>query len=360
MKLYQKTLVLASAMAMATTVSAEERGSNWYINPAIGYQLFDSARELDDEPVASLGGEYRFNENWATELLVMDSSPDFEEGDSDVDLMQYGIQGIYYFGANDDFDPYAVLGLGHAEFEGDFSDDQETQYNLGLGFRYALSQNWSLKADTKLIYGQDDDTTDGLISLGLSYAFGHSKPAVMDADSDGVVDASDQCPTTAAGEQVNAEGCALDVDNDGVADSADKCLDTPAGREVDADGCKVPVMSMETKDLNIIFDLNSDVVTDEHMAEVENVAMFLKQYESGTADIQGYTDNSGDPEYNKALSQRRADSVMAVLVERFGISADRLTAEGFGEVNPAESNDTKAGRVANRRVVAVLKAEVEE
>jgi OOP family OmpA-OmpF porin len=171
MKLYQKTLVLASAMAMATTVSAEERGSNWYINPAIGYQLFDSARELDDEPVASLGGEYRFNENWATELLVMDSSPDFEEGDSDVDLMQYGIQGIYYFGANDDFDPYAVLGLGHAEFEGDFSDDQETQYNLGLGFRYALSQNWSLKADTKLIYGQDDDTTDGLISLGLSYAF---------------------------------------------------------------------------------------------------------------------------------------------------------------------------------------------
>jgi uncharacterized protein YhjY with autotransporter beta-barrel domain len=61
-----------------------------------------------------------------------------------------------------------------------------------------------------------------------------------DTDGDGVGDATDQCPNTPVGAQVDSVGCAqgqLDDDNDGVANAADQCPNTPAGESVDADGC---------------------------------------------------------------------------------------------------------------------------
>ena len=60
---------------------------------------------------------------------------------------------------------------------------------------------------------------------------------VADADKDGVVDSSDQCPNTGAGVMVDAKGCAKDSDNDGVADSSDRCPGTASGIMVDAAGC---------------------------------------------------------------------------------------------------------------------------
>ena len=64
--------------------------------------------------------------------------------------------------------------------------------------------------------------------------------AQKDTDGDGVDDAADQCPNTAAGATVDAVGCAdaqKDTDGDGVDDVADQCPNTAAGATVDADGC---------------------------------------------------------------------------------------------------------------------------
>ena len=52
---------------------------------------------------------------------------------------------------------------------------------------------------------------------------------------------------------------------------------------------------------------------------------------------------------NEILSQKRADAVAAYLVSQ-GVSADLVTAKGFGETNPVASNKTPAGRAQNRRV----------
>ena len=65
--------------------------------------------------------------------------------------------------------------------------------------------------------------------------------------------------------------------------------------------------------------------------------------------VEGHTDNVGQPEKNKKLSQDRADSVKAYLVKK-GVADARLKAVGFGQEKPAESNDTPAGRDNNRRV----------
>lgn len=68
--------------------------------------------------------------------------------------------------------------------------------------------------------------------------------------------------------------------------------------------------------------------------------------------VEGHTDNSGTPAHNLALSQARAQSVVAALVGA-GIVPDRLTAHGFGADRPVAGNDTEEGRAANRRVELV-------
>ncbi|MEO0623076.1 MAG: OmpA family protein [Pseudomonadota bacterium] len=67
----------------------------------------------------------------------------------------------------------------------------------------------------------------------------------------------------------------------------------------------------------------------------------------------GHTDSVGALDYNMGLSQRRAESVRAALVQRHGIAPGRLGAHGVGFLAPAASNDSEGGRAANRRVEMV-------
>jgi outer membrane protein OmpA-like peptidoglycan-associated protein len=65
--------------------------------------------------------------------------------------------------------------------------------------------------------------------------------------------------------------------------------------------------------------------------------------------IEGHTDNRGDAAMNLDLSKRRAASVR-IWLEQHGVEGNRLESEGYGLTKPIESNDTDAGRLANRRV----------
>ncbi len=81
---------------------------------------------------------------------------------------------------------------------------------------------------------------------------------------------------------------------------------------------------------------------------LNNVVAALKEYDDLTIELAGHTDNTGDVESNMTLSQQRADAVMAYLVQN-GVSADRLTAVGYGQDAPIDDNGTEAGRANNRR-----------
>jgi len=65
--------------------------------------------------------------------------------------------------------------------------------------------------------------------------------------------------------------------------------------------------------------------------------------------IEGHTDSLGSPAYNRALSQRRAESVRAYLTEHFNIALENLVVEGRGEEEPIAGNETPDGRHTNRR-----------
>ncbi len=80
---------------------------------------------------------------------------------------------------------------------------------------------------------------------------------------------------------------------------------------------------------------------------------FLKAYPNRNVVIEGHTDNVGAAEYNRDLSQRRAESVRSYLVQH-GIAAERLSATGLGASQPLASNDSASGRQRNRRVEIII------
>ncbi len=88
-------------------------------------------------------------------------------------------------------------------------------------------------------------------------------------------------------------------------------------------------------------------------ADHRPIAAFLNKYPTRKVSVEGHTDSVGSDDYNLALSQRRAESVRSAIMAR-GISSDRITAKGFGELYPVASNDTPAGRQQNRRVEILI------
>ncbi|HEX5057331.1 MAG TPA: S8 family serine peptidase [Gammaproteobacteria bacterium] len=79
-----------------------------------------------------------------------------------------------------------------------------------------------------------------------------------DSDGDGIPDLADQCANTPAGEDVNANGCALDSDNDGVSDLNDQCSETINAYRVDANGCADYQLDEDSDDVSDALDLCAD------------------------------------------------------------------------------------------------------
>lgn len=70
-------------------------------------------------------------------------------------------------------------------------------------------------------------------------------------------------------------------------------------------------------------------------------------------EIQGHTDNVGDPAYNDSLGEKRAEAVRKFLSLR-GIALNRMATISYGEDAPAVANDTRESRAQNRRVVVIV------
>ena len=100
---------------------------------------------------------------------------------------------------------------------------------------------------------------------------------------------------------------------------------------------------------NIYFDFDRTTLKSESFVELNKVVDFLKLNETVEIEISGHTDNKGADTYNETLSQGRSQSVVDYLASQ-GIDSARLTARGYGEAKPIDTNDTEAGRANNRRV----------
>ncbi|MEP6735409.1 MAG: OmpA family protein [Chryseolinea sp.] len=100
---------------------------------------------------------------------------------------------------------------------------------------------------------------------------------------------------------------------------------------------------------NIFFDVGKADLRSQSLAEVDNILELLVANTNLRVQINGHTDNAGTPATNKALSLKRATSVVNYLTSK-GIEATRVSAKGFGSERPIVSNDDEqGGREINRR-----------
>jgi len=179
-----------------------------------------------------------------------------------------------------------------------------------------------------------------------------------DSDGDGIYDADDACVQIPGRktDDPKTNGCPGDSDGDGIRDDKDACPHEKGKSDPDPEknGCPelVRVVNGEIAVLQQVqFKTNSDVILGASDALLEEVAGVLREHEEITQiEIQGHTDNRGNPAYNKGLSQRRAQSVLRWLTGKGHIEASRLTAHGFGQEVPIADNATDEGRQKNRRV----------
>ena len=98
--------------------------------------------------------------------------------------------------------------------------------------------------------------------------------------------------------------------------------------------------------LNVYFGLDKDVPNT--FEDIQYIELLMHETPTLKVEIAGYTDNSGPDGYNLDLSRRRAEAVRKHLIAA-GISANRISAKGYGEENPVTDNSTRAGRRLNRR-----------
>ena len=100
----------------------------------------------------------------------------------------------------------------------------------------------------------------------------------------------------------------------------------------------------------INFATGSANISPNSMDILKKAAETLKVAADGAkVEIGGHTDNVGKAQNNMKLSAARANSVMATLV-KLGVTASMLTAKGYGDTKPVESNDTPEGKAKNRRM----------
>ena len=246
----KRTLIscaLLAGMAMANTAMAQDYDDRWYLTAGAGYSVFDGDRNVDNEFYGTLGFGKFLSPNFSLDLEAWHSNPeldyDFDE-ERNWELMSLSLVGRYHFGAADTWRPYLALGVGVQEHH----DGTQTQ-PLALGFNESRKGNnllgiagvgvqgdlWrgSLRAEIGARYDMDDegvggdDYVDGYAGLSFVLPLGSrdvaepapaavvSTPAPtcsdLDDDRDGVNNCNDRCASSAAGEAVGADGCAMPV-----------------------------------------------------------------------------------------------------------------------------------------------------
>jgi len=294
-------------------------------------------------------------------------------------------------------------------------------YIGGVGLKYNISRLLDIELRTLYFISGDEEFDGGgwtrnaypgynlindtysdnawLVNLGLSFKLGrhqdhlrwvdplqgaYAKAAALeeqfkdfnvcekgDQDNDGVCDDWDRQLDTPAGARVDGAGVALDTDLDGVIDLNDKCVTVPG--PIQNNGCPIestpqvlPAKEVAIDEINkyfngIEFELNKDVIRPKSFSDLNNAADIIKTLGGDSKFIVvGATDSRGSIEYNKKLSQARANAVLNYLVNK-GVSANVLTAEGRGkedlkytECDPA-TKCPEWKNEANRRVYFVAK-----
>ncbi|QIE87500.1 OmpA family protein [Pseudomonas nitroreducens] len=109
--------------------------------------------------------------------------------------------------------------------------------------------------------------------------------------------------------------------------------------------------------MNVYFNTNSNAITADSLEILSRAAEAIKAAPQGThIEVSGHSDSVGTDQGNLDMSQKRADAVVAKLVE-LGVQPSSLIAKGYGSSKPIADNATDEGRAKNRRIEFTVQGE---
>ena len=263
---------------------------------------------------------------------------------SDVSLIgRMNLMNLFagYNGMPRPFEVETVTGLGwlHHYMTGS-GDTDDLSARIGLNFNFNLGEDaaWTLGIKPAVLFNLTGEYPSKKLAfnrnkanmeilLGLTYHF---------ADEDGnrhfaLVNAIDPLALAAMNEEINDLReviVAKDVELVGLADElmvVQDQLNEARNKEMETTGQTIKILESV-----VAFPFNQSDVQTSQMPSLEHAANYLKDNPDAKITVNGYASPEGTEEYNLQLSQRRADAVKNILVDKYGIAADRINAIGHG------------------------------
>jgi OOP family OmpA-OmpF porin len=305
---------------------------------------------LDNYFEGGLNLTHQFNPNWSALLQGSYAEPETRTTNLDTELMRFSAGGRIHPAKFRlaDWRPFGGLGYSYTDIEVDNGGDKtEDAIYLEGGFQRMLAPRFLFEAGIRARTELEDGYVDGQYFAGVHYLFNREYPKAPR-------------PAAVTTSRPAVVAPPKDTDGDGVIDDLDKCPDTPQGALVDSDGCPKELTKEIRETLYVEFELDKTVVRRQFFPEIGELAKVMKQYPTSTILLEGHTDSTGSSSYNQKLSKSRADAVMKVLINEFGIDQSRITTSGMGESQPIASNESAEGRAKNRRVEAIVSGKYSE
>ena len=263
---------------------------------------------------------------------------------SDVSLItRMNLMNLFagYEGMPRPFEIETVTGLGwlHHYMNGR-GDANDMSARVGLNFNFNLGEDaaWTFGIKPAVVF----NLTGEFPSKKVAFNRNHSNMEILFgltyhvADSDGnrhfaLVNAVDPMALAAMNEEINdlrEVVVAKDVELVGLADEllmVQNQLNEARNKKVEASGETINIVESV-----VAFPFNQSDVQSSQMPSLEHVANYLKNNPDANITVNGYASPEGTEEYNLQLSQRRADAVKDILVNKYGIAANRINTIGHG------------------------------
>lgn len=220
--------------------------------------------------------------------------------------------------------------------QGEDTDNMGVKFGMNFNFNLGSSRAWTIGLKPAVIFNVTEDIQGPIFSkqtgafecdLGITYHFGNSNGTHSFAFAE-------PCDYTPYNEQINAlraENAALAAANADVvaangvlAAQLDECLNRPAPAPV------VEKSNTLESVRYVFYKIGSSVIANDQKPNVVMIADYMKHNPNATVEIKGYASKDGNLDFNLKLAAKRAESVKNMLVKTYGISADRIKAEGQG------------------------------
>lgn len=360
---------------------------------------------------ASIGARYMFNNRFGLKLDFGYNS--ISEGKNSLpfksDYLRGSLQGVANVGSILKFDTWTnTIGLllhaggGYSQLHANepinrANRDGMANFIVGITPQFKLGNRVALTTDVSMI-GHDNqewtwDGTEGRkkrgfdgaifnVSAGLTFYLGKNEKHadwapqentmkenieeiderlskvetdLIDTDQDGVPDYLDRELNTMSGVAVDTKGIAVDKNKNGIPDEIESSLDQRyAKKDEIMKGADNNIQELLDKGyVNVYFRFNSDKPETYSLIAINYLTKYMNDNPSSKAELIGYADELGNPEYNQKLSEKRAKRVYEILIAS-GVSESRLSYTGGGEDTSVDKSSAPARQLV-RRVTFKLK-----